>query len=245
MTAAQRRSEILVNSDMGEALGIHGFGNDEALMPLIDVANVACGFHSGDPDAMDTTVALAKQHGVRVGAHPGLPDLVGFGRREMKLTPGEVESLIRYQVGALTGFLDKYELPLNHIKPHGSLYGMLARDEALMLGAVNVAKTFGVPVYGIAGSAHQRVADREGVEFVGELYVDLNYDADGGLIILRRPEHTDPEAASARVRRVLDDGKVAAIDGTLLDIPFGSICVHSDTPNSPDVAQAVRDALGA
>lgn len=228
---------------MGEAFGLHSFDNDQKLMPLIDVANVACGFHSGDPDTMDTTVALAKDNGVRVGAHPGLPDLVGFGRREMKLTPAEVESIIRYQVGALTGFLDKYDMPLNHIKPHGSLYGMLARDEDLMQGAVNVAKTYGVPVFGIAGSAHQRVADREGVEFVGELYVDLNYNSEGGLIILRRPERTDPAAAAERVRRVLEDGTVEAIDGTQLTIAFDSICVHSDTPNSPEVANAVRSAL--
>lgn len=243
MLAAHRRSGILVNSDMGEAFGLHSFDNDQKLMPLIDVANVACGFHSGDPDTMDTTVALAKDNGVRVGAHPGLPDLVGFGRREMKLTPAEVESIIRYQVGALTGFLDKYDMPLNHIKPHGSLYGMLARDEDLMQGAVNVAKTYGVPVFGIAGSAHQRVADREGVEFVGELYVDLNYNSEGGLIILRRPERTDPAAAAERVRRVLEDGTVEAIDGTQLTIAFDSICVHSDTPNSPEVANAVRSAL--
>ncbi|MBC7593714.1 MAG: 5-oxoprolinase subunit PxpA [Kineosporiaceae bacterium] len=243
MIAAHRRSGILVNSDMGEAFGLHSFDNDQKLMPLIDVANVACGFHSGDPDTMDTTVALAKDNGVRVGAHPGLPDLVGFGRREMKLTPAEVESIIRYQVGALTGFLDKYDMPLNHIKPHGSLYGMLARDEDLMQGAVNVAKTYGVPVFGIAGSAHQRVADREGAEFVGELYVDLNYNSEGGLIILRRPERTDPAAAAERVRRVLEDGTVEAIDGTQLTIAFDSICVHSDTPNSPEVANAVRSAL--
>ena len=243
MLSAHRRSGILVNSDMGEAFGLHSFDNDQKLMPLIDVANVACGFHSGDPDTMDTTVALAKDNGVRVGAHPGLPDLVGFGRREMKLTPAEVESIIRYQVGALTGFLDKYDMPLNHIKPHGSLYGMLARDEDLMQGAVNVAKTYGVPVFGIAGSAHQRVADREGVEFVGELYVDLNYNSEGGLIILRRPERTDPAAAAERVRRVLEDGTVEAIDGTQLTIAFDSICVHSDTPNSPEVANAVRSAL--
>lgn len=243
MLSAHRRSGILVNSDMGEAFGLHSFDNDQKLMPLIDVANVACGFHSGDPDTMDATVALAKDNGVRVGAHPGLPDLVGFGRREMKLTPAEVESIIRYQVGALTGFLDKYDMPLNHIKPHGSLYGMLARDEDLMQGAVNVAKTYGVPVFGIAGSAHQRVADREGVEFVGELYVDLNYNSEGGLIILRRPERTDPAAAAERVRRVLEDGTVEAIDGTQLTIAFDSICVHSDTPNSPEVANAVRSAL--
>ncbi|WP_255454026.1 5-oxoprolinase subunit PxpA [Cryobacterium sp. TMS1-13-1] len=239
-----RNSNITVNSDMGESLGIHSFGNDEALMRLIDVANVACGFHSGDPDAMDATAALAREHGVRVGAHPGLPDLVGFGRREMKLTPDEVESIIRYQVGALVGFLHKYDLPLNHIKPHGSLYGMLARDEALMQGAAKVAKSYGVPIFGLAGSAHQIVAEREGVEFVGELYVDLDYNAEGGLIILRRPENTDPQKASTRVRRVLEDGKVLANDGTVLDIPFGTVCVHSDTPNSPAVAQAVREALG-
>lgn len=228
---------------MGEAFGLHSFGNDEALMPLIDVANVACGFHSGEPETMDSTVALAKAHGVRVGAHPGLPDLVGFGRREMKISRSEVESMIRYQVGALVAFLEKYSMPLNHIKPHGSLYGMLARDEDLMQGAVDVARTYGVPVFGLAGSAHQRVAEREGIEFIGELYVDLNYDADGGLIILRHPENTDPAAVSARVQRVLKDGKVLAVDGTALDISFSSICVHSDTPNSPAVARAVRETL--
>ncbi|KTR87221.1 LamB/YcsF family protein [Leucobacter chromiiresistens] len=237
---SQRSDSVSVNSDMGEAFGLHTFGNDSALMSLIDVANVACGFHSGDPGTMDATAALAQQHGVRVGAHPGLPDLVGFGRREMKLTPDEVESLIRYQVGALAGFLRKYDLPLNHIKPHGSLYGMLARDEALMLGAVKVARDFGVPVFGIAGSAHQRVAEREGVEFVGELYVDLDYNADGGLIILRQPHETNIVAASERARRALDTGTVLAVDGTELPISFGSICVHSDTPNAVEVATAVR-----
>lgn len=237
-------SNITINSDMGESFGIHSFGNDEALMKLVDVANVACGFHSGDPDAMDATVALAKEHGVLVGAHPGLPDLVGFGRREMKLTPAEVESIILYQVAALVGFLGKYDLPLNHIKPHGSLFGMLARDEALMQGAVNVAKFYGVPLFGIAGSAHQSVAERNGVEFVGELYVDLDYNAQGGLIILRRPEETNPNEAAERVRRVLQDGTVLATDGTVLEIPFGSICVHSDAPNSPAVALAVGGALG-
>ncbi|WP_105034085.1 5-oxoprolinase subunit PxpA [Cryobacterium aureum] len=244
MDDGNSNSNITINSDLGESLGIHSFGNDEALMALIDVANVACGFHAGDPDAMETTVALASEHGVHVGAHPGLPDLVGFGRREMKLTPSEAESIIRYQVGALVGFLNKYDLPLNHIKPHGSLFGMLARDEALMQGAVNVAKSYGVPIFGLAGSAHQTVAERNGVEFVGELYVDLNYDAQGGLIILRRPEDTDPEKAAARVRRVLQDGKVLATDDTVLDIPFSTICVHSDAPNSPAVARAVGQALG-
>ena len=230
---------------MGEAFGLHTFGNDPALMPIIDVANVACGFHAGDPQAMAATVALAGEHGVRVGAHPGLPDLVGFGRREMKLTPEEVENLIRYQVGALSGFLRKTGVELNHIKPHGSLYGMLARDEELMLGAVRVAADFGVSIFGIAGSAHQRVAEREGVPFVGELYVDLDYNSDGGLIILRQPHATDPAAAAERTRRAVETGTILANDGTELPMSFGSVCVHSDTPNAVEVAHAVRDALAA
>ena len=240
---AQRRGVVSLNSDMGEALGLHSFGNDEALMSVINVANVACGFHSGDPGTMDDTVRLAKEHGVSVGAHPCLPDLVGFVRREMKLIPEEVESIIRYQVGALSGFLTKYDVPLSHIKPHGSLYGMLARDEELMLGAVRVAQDYGVPVFGIAGSAHQRVAEREGVEFVGELYVDLDYNSDGGLIILRQPHETNPESAAERARRALADGTILSVDGTELPIEFGSICVHSDTPNAVEVARAVRAVL--
>jgi UPF0271 protein len=245
MNASGTLSKPFINSDMGESFGLHSFGNDESLMALIDVANVACGFHSGDPDAMEATVALAKAHGVRVGAHPGLPDLVGFGRREMKLTADEVESLIRYQVGALVGFLEKHSLPLNHIKPHGSLYGMLSRDEELMLGAVKVAKTYGVPIFGIAGTAHQRVAEREGVHFVGELYVDLDYNNQGGLIILRRPGHTNIERAAERVTRVLKDGIVLADDGTELTIDFDSICVHSDTPNATEIAGVVRSIVNA
>lgn len=228
---------------MGEAYGRHTFGNDERLMSIIDVANVACGFHSGDPDVMDATVALAADHGVLVGAHPGLPDTVGFGRREMKLTPNEVEALIRYQVGALNGFLTKYALPLNHIKPHGSLYGMLARDEDLMRAAARVAADFGVPVFGLAGTAHERIAAEAGIGFVSELYVDLNYDAKGGLLIQRAPAPTVPEDAAARVTRALADGTVVSVDGTPFTAEFQSICVHSDAGNSVAVAEAVRAAL--
>lgn len=241
MTTTPR--DVLVNSDMGEALGLHAFGHDADLMPLIEVANVACGFHSGDPVTMSETVRLAVEHDVRVGAHPGLPDLVGFGRREMKLTPDEVEALIRYQVGALRGFLAAHDRPLNHIKPHGSLYGMLARDESLMAAAARVAKSEGVAVYGMAGTAHQRVAEAEGVEFVGELYVDLDYNADGGLVILRRPVPRDPQAVADRVRRAITTGVVEADDGTELRIPFQSICIHSDTTNCVEIARAVRETI--
>lgn len=241
--AARGRVDITINSDMGESFGIHRFGNDEALMDLIDVANVACGFHSGDPDTLDTTVRLAKKYGVRVGAHPGLPDLVGFGRREMRLGAEEVEHLIRYQVGALSGFLRKYETELNHIKPHGSLYGMLARDAELMRAAAHVAADYGVPVFGLAGTAHETVAEELGVQFVAELYVDLDYDDEGRLLIVRQPHQTDPGAAAARTRQALTQGTIRSTGGTELPMSFNSICVHSDAPNAAAVATAVRNAL--
>lgn len=236
-------SEPFINSDMGEGLGLHRFGNDEALLETVDAINVACGFHAGDPDVMDHTVAAAAEAGLRVGAHPGLPDLVGFGRRKMALLPDEVASIIRYQVGALTAFLDRHGEPLNHIKPHGSLYGMLAGDEALMRAAAEVNLQYGVPFFGLAGTAHESVCAEMGVDFVAELYVDLNYDGDGGLIIQRRPEMTDPAAAAERVARAVSGQPVLAVDGTELDIRFDSICVHSDAPNAVDVATAVRSVL--
>jgi UPF0271 protein len=244
-TSLPASGRVLLNSDMGEGLGLHAFGNDEELLRIIDVANVACGFHAGDPDVMNRTVALAAEHGVAVGAHPGLPDVVGFGRRRMALTPEEVESIILYQTGALTAFLGKHGLELNHIKPHGALYGMLAGDEDLMQAAAGAARQYGVPFYGLAGTAHESVCRAMGVDFVAELYVDLNYGPSGELLIQRRPAPTDPAAAAERVSRAIAGQPVLAVDGTELDISFQSICVHSDAPNSPAVASAVRAALGS
>ena len=237
------RRTVTLNADLGESFGLHSFGNDLKLMDYVDVANVACGFHSGDPDTMAATVEAAAERGLKVGAHPGLPDLVGFGRREMKLTPTEIENLILYQVGALTASLRRFGLELNHLKPHGSLYGMLSRDAALMNAAANVALLYGVSFYGLAGTQHEIVCRERGVPFVSEVYVDLNYGPAGELLIQRRPERTDPAVAAARVRLVLADGVVAAVDGTLLNVDCDSICVHSDAPNSVDVAAAVRGAL--
>ena len=236
---------VSLNSDMGEAFGIHSFGNDEGLLPLIDAANVACGFHAGDPAAMRETVARAAAAGVSVGAHPGLPDAVGFGRREMKLYPEEVRDIIRYQVGALKAFLDAEGLPLSHIKPHGSLYGMVARDEALMDAVCDVAAQYAVPVYGMAGTAHEQVAERRGVGFVAEFYVDLGYRADGSLIIPRRPAATPPDLAAERARLALSEGTTHASTGEPLTVRFDSICVHSDTPNAVAVATAVRQVISA
>src|SRR3954463_10779218 len=234
---------ITINSDIGESFGIHSFGNDERLLPLIDTANVACGFHAGDPVGIHEVVARAGAAGISVGAHPGLPDPVGFGRREMKLFPEEVRDIVLYQVGALSGFLDAEGVPLDHIKPHGSLYGMLARDEQLMDAVCDVAVQYAVPVYGMAGTAQEEVAKRRGVGFGSEFYVALGYRADGSLIIPRRPQATPPELAVTRARLALTEGVTEADTGERVPVRVESVCVHSDTPNAVDVATAVRAEL--
>ena len=212
-------------------------------MEYADWVNVACAAHAGDPDTMDLTVHEAAKRGLAVGAHPGLPDIVGFGRREMKLTPDEVECLILYQVGALSAFLRRHEVTLHHLKPHGALYGMLARNEDLMRAAAGVALLFDVPMLGMAGTWHERVCEQMGVPFIPELYVDLDYLADGSLIIQRRPVPKNPESAAARVRSALVGEGVTASDGSHLQIRFQSICIHSDIPGAPEMARAVREVL--
>lgn len=238
-----QNTKIEINSDMGEGIGLHSFGNDEALMPLVDAINLACGWHAGDPAIMDQTVKMAVEHGVKIGAHPGLPDLTGFGRRRMVLEPSEVGQIIRYQVGALTAFLGQHGAQLNHIKPHGALYGILAGDDELMREAAKVNLQYGVPFFGLAGTAHERICADLGVEFIPELYVDLNYSAEGSLIIQRKPEQADPSAVKERIRRALSGQPILAVDGTEITIPFASICVHSDSPNAPEVAAAARSVV--
>lgn len=236
---------VTLNSDMGEAFGIHSFGNDDQLTKLIDTANVACGFHAGDPTGIRETVEKAVAAGVTVGAHPGLPDLVGFGRREMKLERDETADLVRYQVGALVGFLHDAGTELDHIKPHGSLYGMAARQPEIMDAVCDVAVQYGVPVLGMAGTEHERVADKRGVPFIAEFYVDLGYRADGSLIIARRPRATPVEEAKQRAHKALTEGLATADTGEDFEMRVDSICVHSDTPNAVDVAQAVREVINS
>jgi 5-oxoprolinase (ATP-hydrolysing) subunit A len=232
-----------INCDMGEAFSIYRCGDDEGLMPLITVANVACGFHASDPSVMRSTVALAKRHGVRVGAHPSLPDREGFGRREMAMEPAELTAAVLYQVGALTAFLRAEGMPLNHVKPHGSLYGMAARDERVAAAVADAVDAFGVPLMGMAGTAHERVwAERPG-GFVSEYYADLDYRPDGSLIITRQHDPFDPVTSAAGAVRAVTDGVATAVDGTEIPVRADCVCVHSDTPNAVELATAVREAL--
>ena len=234
---------VAMNCDMGESFGLYKMGDDEGMMPLISVANVACGFHGSDPNHMRATVRLAKAHDVKVGAHPSLPDLQGFGRREMKIGREELANIIIYQVGALTGFLEAEGLPLNHIKPHGSLYGMAARMEEIAEAVCDAADVFKVPLYGMKNTLHETVYTRRGHGFVAEFYADLGYDDDGGLIITREHEVVDPVEAAKRCLRAIEEGKTASVNGVDVEVGSDCICVHSDTPNAIEVAKAVREAV--
>ncbi len=234
---------VQINCDMGEAFGLYRMGDDEAIMPLIDVANVACGFHASDPTVMHRTVRLAKKHGVAVGAHPSLPDLQGFGRREMKIPRDELADLITYQIGALKGFLDLEGLPLNHVKPHGVLYGMAARDEEAANAVCDAASHFGVPLFGMKETLHETVYTARGCALVAEFYADLDYAGDGRLIITREHAAVDPDDAASKCVRAIEEGVVRSVDGN--DVPVGAdcICIHSDTPNAVAVTETVRNAI--
>ena len=233
----------IINCDMGEAFGLYKMGDDEAIMPLISTANVACGFHGSDFNHMRKTVALAKRHGVTVGAHPSLPDLQGFGRREMKMGREELANCIIYQVGALKGFLEAEDMPLNHIKPHGALYGMAARMEDVAHAVCDAADVFKVPLFGMINTNHERIYTARGHRFVAEFYTDLDYGDDGSLIITREHEARDPADAAARTLRAIKEGKVRSIGGVDVAVRADAICVHSDTPNAVAIAITVRDAV--
>ena len=198
---------VMINCDMGEAFGLYKMGDDAGLMPQIDVANVACGFHGSDFNHMRETVRLAKRHGVKVGAHPSLPDLQGFGRREMKIGREELTNCLLYQIGALKAFLDAEGVALNHIKPHGALYGMAARMEDIAEAVADAADVYKVPLFGMKGTLHEKVYQRRGHTFVAEYYADLDYNAEGGLIITREHEAKDPTDAAARCLRAITEGK--------------------------------------
>jgi len=232
-----------INCDMGESFGLYQLGDDVGLMPLITVANVACGFHASDPNHMRATVQLAKSHGVRVGAHPSLPDLTGFGRREMKMEREEMANVLIYQVGALKGFLEAEGVPLNHIKPHGSLYGMAARLEHIAHAVCDAADLFRVPLYGMIGTLHEDIYQARGHAFVAEYYADLFYGDAGNLIVTRVHDPVDPADAASRAVRAIEEGKTRSTGGVDVAVRADSICVHSDTPNAVDVATAVRSAI--
>jgi 5-oxoprolinase (ATP-hydrolysing) subunit A len=238
---------IDLNSDLGESFGPWKMGDDAALMPALTSANVACGFHAGDPGTMRATLALARQHGVSVGAHPGFQDLAGFGRREVHATPQEVEDLVLYQVAALAGMAASHGLQLAHVKAHGALYNMACRDRALAEAIARAVAAFdrSLVLFGLPGSALLEAGERAGLAVAAEAFADRAYNADGSLTSRRLPGSvlTDPDLVVVRALRMIADGEVMAIDGSVVRLRADTLCVHGDTPGAPTLVTHLRSAL--
>jgi 5-oxoprolinase (ATP-hydrolysing) subunit A len=238
-----------LNSDMGESFGPYTLGQDEALLEWVSSANIACGFHAGDPRIMGETVALAQEKGVAVGAHPSFPDLVGFGRRDMVMTPDEVSTDLLYQLGALDAFCRTAGTPLRHVKPHGALYNRIAVDGGLARAVAQTVALFrrDLILVGLPGSAIERAAGAAGVAFAREVFADRAYNADGSLVSRRVAGAiiSDPTQVARRAVRMILRGKVATIAGGEIDLHADTICIHGDTPGAVELARTVRSALEA
>ena len=236
-----------LNADLGESYGAWHLGDDESLVQQLTSANLACGFHAGDFRVMEATVALCQRAGVAVGAQPGYPDLLGFGRRPMPFTPDEVESLVRYQIGALEGFCRAHGIAMQHVKPHGALYNQAAADPALAGAIARAIARFSreLPFLGLASSEPMAAAAADnGLRFVPEAFADRRYLPDGSL--QSRSEAgsvlTDARAAAAQALAIVN-GSVTAVGGSSVSVAAESICCHGDTPGAVAIASAVRQAL--
>jgi 5-oxoprolinase (ATP-hydrolysing) subunit A len=234
-----------LNADMGESYGRWTLGNDDALMPHLTSANIACGFHGGDPHVMRRTVALALEHGVGVGAHVAFPDLIGFGRRRMAASPDEVADYLVYQAGAVKAFAEAAGGRLQHVKPHGALYTTIVDDPELARAAAQAVASLGDEVILLMPPAVAEAAAEAGIPFVPEGYVDLDYDGSGKIVIERAKQVRDPEEMGAKAVRLIRDGRVRTTDGGELELAVESICVHGDAPNAPGIARAIRVAFEA
>jgi UPF0271 protein len=238
---------IDLNADVGESYGVYELGNDEALLRQVTSANVACGLHAGDPSVMRRTVKLAVALGVAVGAHPGFPDLQGFGRREISMATHEVEDLVLFQVAALAGIAAAEGVRLRHVKPHGALYNMAAKDARLASAIAAGVAAFdrSLVLVGPPNSALVGAAGAHGLKAVSEVFADRAYRADGSLV----PRHVagavidDPEVVVQRALRMARENEVIAIDGSKLSLKAETICVHGDTPGAAATAGRLRQGL--
>lgn len=232
---------------MGESFGAWTMGNDREILPLVSSANIACGFHAGDPSTIAETVALAIEAGVAIGAHPSYPDIQGFGRREMSLSPREIRDFVIYQVSALKGICETFGGRLHHVKPHGALYNRAARDPeaAEAIADAVAAVDGGLFVYGLSGGDLVSAAENSGLRTASEVFADRTYMSDGTLTPRSRPDAliTSPGEAADRALSMAREGEVASVDGALVKVRSETICIHGDGPHALDFARAIRAAL--
>jgi len=236
---------IDLNCDMGESYGAWKMGADEAVMPHITSANVACGFHGGDPATIRKTVRLALEHGVAVGAHPSLPDIQGFGRRVMKISAQEMYDLVVYQAGAVEGFARAAGSKLHHIKCHGALYNMAANDAGLSDAMVRAAKDLGCMLYVLSRSKNYEIAKQHGIAVLGEVFADRGYSDDGSLAPRDQPGGMIEDASKAvqQALAMIEDGYVTSLSGKRVPVAADTICLHGDQPGAAAFAAALRKAF--
>lgn len=236
-----------LNCDMGEGFGHWSYGDapDDKLMEVISSANVATGFHAGDPNSMNRVASLAKAHGVALGAHPSYKDLQGFGRRKIDAADDELVNDILYQIGAMREFGRRYEVPLQHVKPHGALYMEAARNEDLSRHLVETlqATSPDLILFCMGAALTYEVARRHSHPVVREFYADRDYGDDGMIIFTRKGMAADPDAIAKKCLRACQEGKVETDSGKDIDVAFESICVHSDTPGAVEILKAIRKTL--
>lgn len=239
--------KVNLNADIGEGWGAYNIGNDEELMKVIRSANVACGMHAGDPRTMFKLVTLAKQEGVSVGVHPGFNDLWGFGRRQIRMSPRDLEYLVAYQIGALQAMARYADMAVTHLKPHGALNNMAAEDEDYALAIGRAIKTVddSIIYVALANSAMQRAAEKLGLRLAREAFVDRMYDDDGNLTSRTRDDAMirDPEKAAEHVLRMVQEGVILSRNGKRVPVQAESWCVHGDEPTGVAVATAARKTL--
>jgi UPF0271 protein len=236
-----------LNSDLGEGYGHWALGDDAALLEVVTSANVACGFHAGDPATIDRTVRTATEHGVAVGAQVSYPDLVGFGRREIDVAPDDLTADVLYQIGALEAFARAAGSRVRYVKPHGALYNRIARDPVQAAAVVEAVRRYdpALPLLTLPGSAAMRAAGDAGIPAVGEGFADRAYTGDGRLVSRKEPGAVlhDPERVATRAVVMATEGRVETVDGGEVTVEIRSLCVHGDTPGAVDLAKAVRAAL--
>lgn len=238
---------LLINCDMGESFGAWQLGEDREMMPYIDMVNIACGFHAGDANVMEQTVMLALEHNVKIGAHPGYPDLQGFGRRSMKLAKGEIRSLVCYQLGALEGIAKACGGRLYHVKPHGALYNDMMRDESILLEVVQAVSDYNDELLLLVQATsqwqqHQQLAEQYGLSLCFEAFTDRGYQ-DDGLLVPRNQSGAllSKEGAIAQARTIIQQGKVSSVNDIQLSMKINTLCIHGDGADALHIAREIKD----
>lgn len=241
---------LLLNCDMGESFGPWSMGRDEQVMPLVDLANVACGFHASDPVTMDRTLALARSCNTRIGAHPAYPDLAGFGRRSMDCSHEEIVTLVRYQVGALEGLCRSHGLRVHHVKPHGALYNRMMKEPAILRAVLEAVSAWEgelslMVLSGADNDSLQTLAQEYGVPLCLEAFADRAYDPQGHLLPRSQPGavHQDPERILRQAMKMAREGVIDTLEGQPLQIKADSLCVHGDNTASVESVREIRESL--